>query len=393
MEIDEQCPILLTGCGSVATGVLDQPLVDADTILVEGEMISAVGRRSDIEAPSNAIIVDAAGLTAIPGLIDTHLHPSFGDYSWRTRTADWMAGYLQAGITTGISQGSFLLEGYPTDRVGMLALGVALARSYSTYRPGHMKMHAASISLVEGLTEDDFRFLAGEGVNLISEIGVLSIVDPEVVRPMLEIAHRHGFISRVHFGPKAVPGSYTVSAEDTKAMGVQIAAHVNGGPAAPPMEDVTLLVEETDCWLEICDSGNVRMAVDVARDAQQGNYLDRVMLGTDSPHGSGATPRGVLRLLTLLCAATDISAPEAIALASGNSAIAYRLDTGRIAAGMRADILLIDAPRDVRPEDGIQSLENGDIPSISMIMTDGEIRCWQSANTLPGKRTPQVLEA
>ena len=83
--------------------------------------------------------------------------------------------------------------------------------------------------------------------------------------------------------------------------------------------------------------------------------------------------------------------PElAIAAGTGNSARAYRLDTGVLRPGAAADILLIDAPRGSGGADGLESLTRGDSPSVSLWMIDGEIISVGTRNTLPPKRLPIV---
>lgn len=44
------------------------------TLLIDGERISAVGHSSQIEIPHGATVIDAAGGSVLPGLIDTHIH-------------------------------------------------------------------------------------------------------------------------------------------------------------------------------------------------------------------------------------------------------------------------------------------------------------------------------
>ena len=51
----------------------DEVLEDG-TVLVEGNRITAVGARGSVRAPANAHIVEAAGMTIIPGMIDVHAH-------------------------------------------------------------------------------------------------------------------------------------------------------------------------------------------------------------------------------------------------------------------------------------------------------------------------------
>jgi imidazolonepropionase-like amidohydrolase/Tol biopolymer transport system component len=54
-------------------------VVDDGTIVVRGNRIEAVGPRAEVQVPAGATVVDAAGKTIVPGLVDAHWHGSMGD--------------------------------------------------------------------------------------------------------------------------------------------------------------------------------------------------------------------------------------------------------------------------------------------------------------------------
>ncbi len=54
-----------------ATG---RPPIENGTIVIEGSKIADVGTRGEVPIPEDAEIIECRGLTAIPGLIDAHLH-------------------------------------------------------------------------------------------------------------------------------------------------------------------------------------------------------------------------------------------------------------------------------------------------------------------------------
>ncbi len=85
--------------GRVITLKGDEVLEDA-TVLVEGDRIRAVGRRSDVAVPASARIVDCAGLTLMPGLIDVHAHgaQSAGAITPQRNWVDY--ANLAFGVTT-----------------------------------------------------------------------------------------------------------------------------------------------------------------------------------------------------------------------------------------------------------------------------------------------------
>jgi imidazolonepropionase-like amidohydrolase len=59
--------------GRIIDGNGGAPIVDG-VILVEGDRIKSIGRMGEIEIPTGAKIIDANGMTVMPGLIDVHVH-------------------------------------------------------------------------------------------------------------------------------------------------------------------------------------------------------------------------------------------------------------------------------------------------------------------------------
>src|SRR3984893_12102798 len=95
--------------------------MDGDSIVAADGKIVAVGRGLDEDADT---VVDARGSTVVPGLIDSHCHPVFGDFTPRQRTIDFIESGLNGRITTMISAGEVHLPGRPKDIVGLKALAV-----------------------------------------------------------------------------------------------------------------------------------------------------------------------------------------------------------------------------------------------------------------------------
>jgi len=60
---------------------------------------SALGPLSK-RVSSADVVIDADGTTAIPGLIDSHVHTTFGDYTPRQKTVGFLESYLHGGVTT-----------------------------------------------------------------------------------------------------------------------------------------------------------------------------------------------------------------------------------------------------------------------------------------------------
>ena len=76
---------LIRNIGQIVSGDITHPVVDADSLLARDGVIIGLGRRLEDDAD---LVVDAKGSTVMPGLVDSHVHPVFGDFTPRQRTLD-----------------------------------------------------------------------------------------------------------------------------------------------------------------------------------------------------------------------------------------------------------------------------------------------------------------
>src|SRR5689334_8460179 len=145
---------LIVNIGTVATGDIAAPLADADSILIEDGRIVAVGKALEGGAAEGGHIdqlIDAKGTTAFPGLIDSHAHPVFGDFTPRQQTLNFIESGLHGGVTTVISAGEVHLPGRPKDIVGLKALAIVAAKAWGALRPAGVKVHGGAPILELGL--------------------------------------------------------------------------------------------------------------------------------------------------------------------------------------------------------------------------------------------------
>ncbi|HEY8020896.1 MAG TPA: amidohydrolase family protein [Thermoanaerobaculia bacterium] len=75
-------------------------VIEDGTVVVTGRRIEAVGPRATTRVPAGARIVDAAGKTIIPGLIDVHWHGRFGADGIIPQTSWVNYATLAFGVTT-----------------------------------------------------------------------------------------------------------------------------------------------------------------------------------------------------------------------------------------------------------------------------------------------------
>ncbi len=381
---------LITGIGQVVSGDLATPRLDADSIAIVDGRIEAVGRTLD--ATGADVVIDAHGTTVLPGLIDSHVHPTLGDVTPRQRTLDFLESELHGGVTTGISAGEPHVPGRPRDIVGLKALAIAVNHAFATFRPGGMKVLAGAPILELGMVEADFAELGAAGVRLVGEIGLGSVKRGADAAPMVAWARAHGMVSTYHTGGPSLAGSGAITADDVLAARPDIAAHVNGGTTSMSERDIERIVSEApDVALEIVHCGNGRRALHALAVAGAADQLGRVILGNDAPSGTGVVPLGILRLIAHLASLGGVDPAVVVAMATGNTARVHGLDQGVIGPGRAADLIIVDAPQGSTADDALAALAVGDIPGISMILVDGVVVAGRSRNTAPAGRAAEVV--
>ncbi len=378
---------LIRNLGTVVSGDIAAPLADADAILVEDGRIAAVGRGLDAGGVDR--IVDAKGTTAFPGLIDSHAHPVFGDFTPRQQTQSFIESGLHGGVTTVISAGEVHLPGRPKDVVGLKALAIVASKAYAAFRPGGVKVHAGAPILELGLEEHDFAEMAAAGVRLVGEIGLGSVKTGAQAAPMVGWAKANGMTVTFHTGGPSIAGSNPIAADAVLEARPHIVGHVNGGTT--PMSDADIeRVVATDMAIEIVHCGNGRAAIHALRAADGVGGLDRVIIGNDAPSGTGVVPLGILRVMAHLASLGGVAPELAVAMATGNTAGVHGLDRGIIEPGRAADIVLVDAPIGSSASSALGALSIGDLPGVSMVLIDGVVTIGRSRNTPPAARAAEV---
>lgn len=383
---------LVRNIGLLLSGDLAVSVLDADALLIEDGRIAAIGRGAELVDRGRCDnVIDAHGCAVSPGLVDSHVHPVFGDWTPRQNQIGWVESFLNGGVTTMISAGEVHLPGRPRDIVGLKALAITAQRAFHNARPAGVKVLAGAPVLEKGMVESDFAELAAAGVTLLGEVGLGSVKAGYEAREMVAWARKHGIQSTIHTGGPSIPGSGLIDRDTVLEADADIIGHINGGHTSLPEGHVCELCERSSRAIEIVHNGNERVAIAAVQAARDLKQLHRVILGTDSPAGSGVQPLGILRLISLLSSLGGIPAAQAIALATGNTARIRSLDAGLIEAGRAADLVFLDRAQHTAGRDLLHSIELGDIPGIGAVMIDGAIRCGRSRNTPPAERVPEVL--
>jgi enamidase len=383
---------VIKNIGTIVSGNIDKPIINGSVIVIKDKMISAIGGKELLTDIKDAKVIDADGATVTPGLWDTHVHVSFGDYAPRQKTLGFITSELNGGVTTIISAGECHTPGRPKDPEGTKALAIVGSKSFYNAPPAGVKVHGGALILQKGLVESDFAELAKEGVWLVGEIGLGSANSPETAGPMVKWAHKYGFKVQMHTGGTSIPGSSTVTADDVIKTKPDVVSHINGGPTAIPMEQIDRIMDETQFAMEIVQCGNPKIANYVAKRAKEKGQLGRIIFGNDCPSGTGVIPLGILRNMCQISSVSGIAPEIAVCMATGNPAKVYnKLNTGLIAVGKEADICIMDAPMGSVADDALGAIAAGDIPGLVIVMIDGKVLVTKSSNTPPAKKKPAVI--
>lgn len=379
--------LVITGVGDWHTGDLAGSSLDADALRCEDGLITWVGASADADLTDADQVLDAAGAAVWPGLIDSHVHVAFGDYTPRQRTVGFLESYLHGGMTRAISASEVHVPGRPTDVAGVKALAVAAERCYRHYRPAGVTVHAGSVILEPGLQATDFEELRAEGVWL-AKGGFGAFGRPGDYAPVVRAAQSAGLTVMQHTGGGSISGSLElVDADALLEIRPDVLGHINGGPTALADSGVRALVEHGGSMaLQLVQAGNLRSAIQVCTRALELGCPERLLIASDTPTGTGVIPLALLRTMAELVSLGPLTPELAVAAATGSVGRVYGLEAGVLAVGRPADLVVVDAPLGSVGATWREALRLGDLPAVAAVVTQGEVRLDRSRNTPPPQR-------
>lgn len=360
--------------GGMVTGRLEDPVGSPEVIRIEDGVIVSFE-----PGPEPDRVLEAAGAVVAPGLIDSHAHVVFGDWTPRQGTLGWIESSLHGGVTMMMSASEVHLPGRPHDREGVKALAVAAQRAFESFRPGGVKVLAGSVIMEPSLTAGDFAELKEKGVSL-AKVGFGDFSPQADAAPLVRAAQEYGFVVMNHTGGASIPDSSPVTIEDVLALGCDIIGHANGGTTALPDTELPRLFDAPGA-IQLVQAGNLRSSLRIMELAYDLDALDRIVLATDTPTGTGVMPLGMIKTVCEISSLCGLPARKALALATGNNGTALNRPEGILELGRPADLFLMFRPLGSACEGPLESIENGDIPGIAAVVAEGEVRALRSRNT------------
>ena len=95
----------------------------------------------------------------MPGLVDGHVHPVFGEWTPTQDTIGWIGNYVHGGTTTMISACELHVPGLDYENLTpelVTSLAVVTAATTGRVRWSGAKVHAGTVILVPGMKEEHF---------------------------------------------------------------------------------------------------------------------------------------------------------------------------------------------------------------------------------------------
>lgn len=353
-------------------------VIERGTVLVRDGLIEAVA--ADVAVPDGITVVDADGKTLLPGLIDAHVH------AW----GDAQQDMLRFGVTTALDMHGMpeRLPALRTQRESTApgAQADLWAAGYAvTAAGGHGTQYGFPVPTVDADTDipafiaarvaegDDFIKLIVEDLSGYANGRTLPTLDAAQVRAVVDAAHAHDRIAVAHVSTQSsarevldagIDGFVHV-ADDAVVDDAFVADVARRDVFVVPTLVVIASVAGSDAgrtlaqdsalspWLtpEQRDSLGARMST-APKPQRLADAIDSVrrlhaagatiLAGSDAPNAGTAQGASLHGELALLVQAGLTPRQALVAATSAPAARFGIVDRGRIAPGLRADLVLVD---------------------------------------------------
>ena len=158
-----QGSLAITGARIITMGGDDGGIIEGGTILINGDVIAAIGPAGSVAVPAGTPTIDASGRTIIPGIVDAHAHGpvSTGDL---VPQQNWALHQMLALGTTTIHNPSTVSEFFVAEDMQRTGMIVA-PRMFSTGRIIYGARSPSAYAQIDSLEDalDHVRRLRAEG--------------------------------------------------------------------------------------------------------------------------------------------------------------------------------------------------------------------------------------
>ncbi|HEY3688584.1 MAG TPA: amidohydrolase family protein [Streptosporangiaceae bacterium] len=380
---------VVANIGTLVLGPADAAPIADTSLVIEDGLVAAIG--GDAARPDR--VIDAAGLTVLPGLVDGHVHPTFGEWTPAQNSIGWITNYLHGGTTTMVSAGELHVPGLPFDELTpslVTALAVTAKETTGRLRPSGMKASVGTVLLVPGMSEARFDELAEAGIGHLKFIFYdWSRLGDGEAQQYVKWAHERGMVVKMHSGGVSRSGSSRVAGHEVvTAVAPDVIAHISGGPIPMPDDEIRAVIDDLPgSAVEVCSSMNYRATMVATEHLTRTGALDRLVLGTDTPGGTGVIPRGMMRNICFLASVCGLDPVSAVAAATCNTARTHNVNAGVLTPGHPADLVICGPIQGSTATNALDSFALGDLPGISVILVDGEPAVAPRSTQTPPPRT------
>jgi len=325
----EEPPIVLIGAVIDGTGA--DPLPDA-ALVIQGEQIVALGPRAEVAIPANAQLIEAQGMTILPGFINAHVHDAYG-----SKLKTW----ARAGVTTVRDVGA-RLSSYSFSTRDTLNADPAHARLIAAGPlvtvPGGYPIAGNNFSSLTVDSPEDARAKIGqlidegaEVIKIVLTIGDFPTLSLEEATAIVETAHERGI-------PVTVHATTARDLERALDAGVDDIAHIVTDHVSD--EQIQRMIENGVAWVPTLAIQGGHGAENLQRFLDAGG---QVALGNDAGFLPGVIVGMPMNEIEQLHAA-GLTPMQIIVAATRNAAKVCRVgDTlGTLEAGKQADVLVVN---------------------------------------------------
>lgn len=354
-----------------------EKLLPRASVVVTGGKIVAIGDK--VRIPSGAAVIDGSGKTLLPGFIDAHTHtfpaeslrqaPIFGV----TTTLDMFTDpKLAADVKKQEAAGS-LWDSASLFSAGFLAtVPGGHGTEYPIKVPTLTRPEEAQAWVDARIAEgSDYIKIISDDMSAYGSSRRIPTLDKETIKAIVDAAHKRGKLAVIHIGSEQ-------EAKEAIQAGVDGLAHIFVGPTVDPdfgslvAAHHAFVIPTLSVYQGFCGS---KFDAELSHDPALSPYIGPaeatnmgqtfsfkpldcsgtwraigllksahvpLLTGSDAPNpgtAQGVTVHGEMELLVR----NGLTPVEALRAATSNAATAFHLkDRGRIAPGLRADLVLVN---------------------------------------------------